>query len=496
MTLRELVHGCTFDDILLAPQFSLVESRDPAAIDLCSRLTRRLTINRPVVSANMDTVTRAPMAIVMAEEGGIGIIDRGFRPGDIGPQVREVQVVKRSQHGVIRDPYTIQPDATVAEAAVAMLRSRVGTLVVIDGSGKLVGLLTERDIRFLSDSTARVAERMTPRDQLVLHEGELSLPAAERLMIERKVKKLPLVAGDGTLLGLITSRDLLRQRRLPFASRDDLGRLRVGAAIGARGDFIERAAELLRAGADLLVIDIAHGHSLVMERALAAVRARFPDAEVIAGNVATAEGARFLADRGASAVKVGIGPGGGCTTRITTSFGVPQLQALVDCRAALGGELPIIADGGIKRHGSLCEALLMGGDTVMLGSAFAGTQESPGEIVQKSVLLPESQKPVQVPFKVLRGMASIQAIKDRLDVEDADLIDLQALGAEGMEVSVPLRGSARSVFQDMMRHLCSSISYGGADSLAGLRARFDADPMRYVIKLSPAARRESYERGV
>ena len=347
MTLRELVHGCTFDDILLAPQFSLIESRDPAAIDLRSRLTRRLTINRPVVSANMDTVTRAPMAIVMAEEGGIGIIDRGFRPGDIGPQVREVQVVKRSQHGVIRDPYTIEPDATVAEAAVAMLRSRVGTLVVVDGSGKLVGLLTERDIRFLSDSTARVAERMTPRDQLVLHEGELSLPAAERLMIERKVKKLPLVAADGTLLGLITSRDLLRQRRLPFATRDDLGRLRVGAAIGARGDFIERAAELLRAGADVLVIDIAHGHSLVMERALAAVRARFPDAEVIAGNVATAEGARFLADRGASAVKVGIGPGGGCTTRITTSFGVPQLQALVDCRARSGGER---ADHRGRRH--------------------------------------------------------------------------------------------------------------------------------------------------
>jgi IMP dehydrogenase len=494
MTLRELVHGCTFDDILLAPQFSLVESRDPAAIDLRSRLTKRLTINRPVVSANMDTVTRAPMAIVMAEEGGIGIIDRGFRPGDIAPQVREVQVVKRSQHGVIRDPYTIEPDATVAEAAGAMLRSRVGTLVVVDGSRRLVGLLTERDIRFLSDSTGRVAERMTPRDRLVLHEGDLPLAAAERVMVDRKVKKLPLVAPDGTLIGLITSRDLLRQRRLPFATRDDLGRLRVGAAIGARGDFLERAAELLQAGADVLVIDIAHGHSTVMERALAAVRARFPEAEVIAGNVATAEGARFLADRGASAVKVGIGPGGGCTTRITTSFGVPQLQALVECREAVGDEVPIIADGGIKRHGSICEALLMGGDTVMLGGAFAGTQESPGEIVQKSVLLPEAQKTVKVPFKVLRGMASIQAIKDRLDVEDADVIDLQAMGAEGMEVSVPLRGSARSVFQDMMKHLCSSISYGGADSLAGLRARFDADPMRYVIRLSAAARRESYER--
>jgi IMP dehydrogenase len=494
MTLRELVHGCTFDDILLAPQFSLIESRDPATIDLRSRLTKGLSISRPVVSANMDTVTRAPMAIVMAEEGGIGIIDRGFRPGDIEPQVREVQVVKRSQHGVIHDPYTIESDATVTEAAAAMLRSRVGTLVVVDGARKLVGLLTERDIRFLADSTARVAERMTPRDQLVLHEGDLSLPDAERLMVARKVKKLPLVRADGTLIGLITSRDLLRQRRLPFATRDDLGRLRVGAAIGARGDYLERAAELLRAGADVLVIDIAHGHSVVMERALAGVRARFPDAEVIAGNVATAEGARFLADRGASAVKVGIGPGGGCTTRITTSFGVPQLQALVDCREGVGDAVPVIADGGIKRHGSLCEALLMGGDTVMLGSAFAGTQESPGEVVQKSVLLPESQKTVKVPFKVLRGMASIQAIKDRLDVEDADVIDLQALGAEGMEVSVPLRGSARSVFQDMMKHLCSSISYGGADSLSDLRARFDGDPLRYVIRLSAAARRESYER--
>jgi len=494
MTLRDLVHGCTFDDILLAPQFSTVESRDPSVIDLRSQLTKRLSIDRPIVSANMDTVTRAPMAVVMAEEGGIGIIDRGFRPGDIDPQVREVQIVKRTQHGIIRDPYTIDPNATVAEAAAAMLRSRVGTLVVIDGAHKLQGLLTERDIRFLTDSTGRVSERMTPRERLVLHEGDLPLLEAERLMVQRKVKKLPLVSADGTLIGLITSRDLLRQRRLPFASRDDLGRLRVGAAIGARGDFLERAAELLRAGADVLVIDIAHGHSAVMERALAAVRRRFSEAEVIAGNVATAEGARFLADRGASAVKVGIGPGGGCTTRITTSFGVPQLQALADCRDGVGDEVPIIADGGIKRHGSICEALLFGGNTVMLGSAFAGTQEAPGDVVQKPVLLPDSQRPVQVPFKVLRGMASIEAIKDRLDVEDADVIDLQAIGAEGMEVSVPLRGSARVVFQDMVKHLCSSISYGGADSLDGLRARFEADPSRYVIRLSAAARRESYER--
>jgi IMP dehydrogenase len=492
--LRALVHGCTFDDFLFAPQFSVVESRDPAAIDLRSRLTRQLEIARPIVSANMDTVTRAPMAIVMAEEGGIGIIDRGYRPGDIDPQVREVQVVKRHQHGVVRDPYTIEADATLAEAAAAMLQSRIGTLVVVDPAGKLAGLLTERDVRFVDDGTRRVAERMTPIDRLVVHEGEIELEDAERLMMARKIKKLPLVDREGRLLGLVTSRDLIRQRRLPFATRDALGRLRVGAAIGARGDYLERADELLRAGVDVLVIDIAHGHSVVMERALTAVRQRFPDAPVIAGNVATAEGARFLADRGADAVKVGIGPGGGCTTRITTSFGVPQLQALVDCREAVGDEVPIIADGGIRRHGALAEALLFGGDTVMLGSAFAGTDEAPGEVVHKPVLLPESQRPVKVPFKVLRGMASIAAIKDRMDVEEADVVDLQALGAEGTEVSVPLAGSARAVFAEMMRHLCSSISYGGASSLADLRTRFRTEPERYVIKLSAAAKRESYER--
>jgi IMP dehydrogenase len=494
MNIRDLVQGCTFDDFLFRPQFSIVESRDPGAIDLRARLTRRLSLARPIVSANMDTVTRAPMAIVMAEEGGIGIIDRGFRPGDIEPQVREVQIVKRTQHGVVRDPYTIDPEATLAEAAAAMLRSGVGTLAVVDGARKLMGLLTERDIRFVHDGTARVRTRMTPRERLVVSEGEIPPADAERLMAGRKVKKLPLVAPDGTLLGLITSRDLVRQRRLPFATRDEGGRLRVGAAIGARGDYVERAAELLRAGADVLVIDIAHGHSVVMERALAAMRARFPEADIIAGNVATAEGAKFLAERGASAVKVGIGPGGGCTTRITTSFGVPQVQALVECRAAAGDEVPIVADGGVRRHGSLVEALLFGGDTVMLGSAFAGTQEAPGEVVQKSVLLAESQKPVKVPFKVLRGMASIAAIKDRLDVEDADTIDLQAIGAEGTEVSVPLRGSARTVFQEMMKHLCSSISYGGAGSLAELRTRFRDDPAQFVIRLSAASRRESYER--
>ena len=491
----ELVRGCTFDDFLLAPQRSVVLRRDPAAIDLSCRLSRRITLKRPIVSANMDTVTRAPMAIVQAEEGGIGIIDRGFRPGEIAPQVREVEIVKRTQHGVIGDPYSIAPAASLAEAKAVMARSRVGTLVVVDENGRLLGLLTERDLRFAADASQRVGDRMTPRDALVVHEGTPTADEAERVMVARKIKKLPLVDGAGILRGLITAKDLLRQRRQPFATRDAQGRLMVGAAIGATGDYLERAAELLRAGVDVLVIDIAHGHSIVMERALAEFRKRFGDAEVIAGNVGTAEGARYLLDRGADGIKVGIGPGGGCTTRMTTSFGVPQAQALVECRIAVGDSgVPLVADGGIRRHGALAESLLFGGDCAMLGSAFAGTQEAPGEIVHKSVVLPESQKTVKVPFKVLRGMASIEAIRDRLDVEDADRVELDALGAEGMEISVPARGSARGIVRDMLKHLCSSISYGGASSLSELRGLFWADPAKYLIKLSHSGRRESYER--
>jgi IMP dehydrogenase len=497
--LLEAVRGCTFDDFLFAPQFSVLDRRDPASIDLSSRLSQHVTLQRPIVSANMDTVTRAPMAVVQAEEGGIGIIDRGFRPGDIEPQVREVEIVKRTEHGVITDPYTIEPGATLGEAVAKMRRSGVRTLVVVDASRKLKGMLTERDIRFVADAPGPsdiqpVSTRMTPLAGLVVHEGSIEPAEAERLMIARKIKKLPLVDADGTLIGLITARDIQRQKRLPFATRDARGRLRVGAAIGAKGDYLERAAELIRAGVDVIVIDIAHGHSVVMGRALEEFRRRFGDFELIAGNVGTAEGALFLAERGANGIKVGVGPGGGCTTRITTSFGVPQLQALVECRQAVGDRVPIVADGGVKRDGSLTQALLCGGDAVMLGSAFAGTQETPGEIVQKSVLLPESQKVVRVPFKVLRGMASIQAVKDRLDVEDEDLIDLQAIGAEGIEVSVPARGSARPVIQEMIKHLCSAISYGGAGSLGELQQMFLADPHRYLIRLSPAARRESYER--
>jgi IMP dehydrogenase len=496
MTPTELlrrVHGCTFDDVLFAPHFGVVVRRDPSRIDLTSRLSTNLVLKRPIVSANMDTVTRAPMAIVQAEEGGLGIIDRGFRSGDIEGQVREIQIVKRTQHGVVPDPYTVAPEASLEHALALMERSGVGTLVVVDGARRLIGLLTERDVRFVSGAT-RVAERMTPARRLCVHEGPIGIEEAERVMVAHKIKKLPLVDRDGRLLGLITVRDIVKHRQQPFATRDAQGRLRVGAAIGATGDYLERAAELIRAEVDVIVIDIAHGHSVVMANAVEQFRRRFGEFELIAGNVGTGEGARFLAERGVNGIKVGIGPGGGCTTRITTSFGVPQVQALVECRLAAGGQIPIIADGGITRDGALVQALVFGGDTAMLGSAFAGTLETPGEIVHKPVVLPDAQRTVRVPFKVLRGMASIGAIKDRLDLEDAAQVDVDALGAEGLETSVPARGSARAVIQEMLKHLCSAISYGGAESLGGLREAFWRDPDRYLVRLSAAARRESYER--
>jgi IMP dehydrogenase len=268
----------------------------------------------------------------------------------------------------------------------------------------------------------------------------------------------------------------------------------VAAAVGATGDYLERAAEVLRAGADVLVIDIAHGHSKVMEGAIEQLRKHHGGVELVAGNVATGEGARFLLERGVNGIKVGIGPGGGCTTRLTTNFGVPQVEALVQCRVAVGGRVPLIADGGVRRDGAIAQALLFGGDTVMLGSAFSGTEEAPGEIVLKPVVMPESQKIANVPFKVFRGMASIAAVRDRLDLEDADPRELEALGAEGREVSVPARGSVRAVLRNMVRHLCSAISYGGASSLGEFRDAFHADPRRFLIRLSPAARLESYER--
>ncbi len=493
MDLLEFVRGCTFDDFLLTPQLGIVPSRDPAVIDLTTAFSEHVTLKRPLVSANMDTVTRAAMAVVLAEEGGIGVIDRGFRAGDIAPQVGEIAAVKRTQHGIIADPHTIRDDRTVSEAVRRMEDTGVGTLVVVDEQRRLQGLLTQRDVRFVSGQL-RVADRMTPRDKLIVRVGPISLADAEQVMTTHKIKKLPLTNADDTVLGLITARDLLNHRRHPFATRDEHSRLRVAAAVGATGDYLERAAEVLRAGADVLVIDVAHGHSKVMEGAIEQLRKHHGGVELIAGNVATGEGATFLLERGVNGIKVGIGPGGGCTTRLTTNFGVPQVEALVQCRAAVGGRVPLIADGGVRRDGAIAQALLFGGDTVMLGSAFSGTEEAPGEIVLKPVVMPESQKIANVPFKVFRGMASIAAVRDRLDLEEADRHEVEALGAEGLEVSVPARGSVRLVIHDMLKHLCSSISYGGAESLGDLRDKFRSDPGKYLVRLSRAARVESFER--
>ena len=296
----ELTRGCTFDDFIFSPQHSVVVRRDPRLIDLSCRLSRRITLKRPIVSANMDTVTRAPMAIVQAEEGGIGIIDRGFRPGEIEPQVREVEIVKRTQHGVIVDPYSIEPSATLSDARNVMSKSRVGTLVVVDERRRLLGLLTERDLRFANDPTRKVSERMTPVSSLAVHQGTPTPEEAERVMVQRKVKKLPLVDGEGVLKGLITAKDLIHQRRQPFATRDSLGRLVVGAAIGATGDYLERAAELIRAGVDVLVIDIAHGHSVVMERAIGDFRKRSRNWSSDSDITSAGSGSTF-SGRGASA---------------------------------------------------------------------------------------------------------------------------------------------------------------------------------------------------
>jgi len=493
-SLIDLVRGATFDDFLFNPQYSVLERRDPSTIDLTCRLSTGLALKRPIISANMDTVTRSEMAIAVAEEGGIGIIDRGFRSGEIEPQVREVEIVKRKQHGIIGDPYTIAAGASLADASERMRTTGVGTLVVVDDRGRLQGLLTTRDLRFVDRSQGTVASRMTPRERLIVQQGTPDLTAAEEVMRASKIKKLPLVDRDGTLLGLITAKDLMTQRHLPFATRDAQGRLRVGAAIGAKGDYLERAAELVRAGVDVIVIDIAHGHSVVMTRAIEAFRKQFGDTELVAGNVATADGVRFLLERGVNGIKVGIGPGGGCTTRLNTNFGVPQVQALVECRDAANGRVPLIADGGVKRDGALVQALLFGGDTVMLGSVLAGTTETPGDVVQKPVVVPDSHKTVHVPFKVFRGMASLEAIVDRLDVEDLEASDVEALGAEGMEVAVPARGSVRPVIRDMLKHLCSAISYGGARSLGELQEMFRKDPERYVIRLTDSGRRESFDR--
>lgn len=483
---REFV-GRTFDDFLFRPQMGIIESRKNVILD--SRLSRRLNLALPIVSANMDSITEAEMATTLALEGGIGIIHRAL---PIEVQAQKVRDVKRSQGYVIEEPFCLPRSATVREARRFTRTRKVTGLLVEseEGSRKLAGLLSNRDIPWMGDFDDRpIEDFMTPLERLITASPSIPVEDAERLMFENRIEKIPLVEEDGTIQGLITKKDLILFRQRPFSSKDSKGRLLVGAAIGARGDYLERASELLKAGADVLVIDIAHGHSQVMENAITEFRKKFPDAELICGNVGTAEGALFLQQLGVDAVKVGIGPGRGCRTRLETGAGVPQLQAIRETWLALRDEIPIIADGGIKDDKDLFLALACGASTVMLGSMLSGTDEAPGHVITDPATGSKQ--------KIYRGMTSPQAVLHALynpedsDSETAEMLDTPA---EGQEMQVPYRGSVVSILQRMRGHLSSAVSYAGSSTLDEARQKILSDPFHFLIPLTRAAVKESYER--
>jgi IMP dehydrogenase len=460
--------GLAYDDVLLVPRRSAVVSRRD--VSTRSRFSRRIELVVPVVSANMDTVTEAPMAIALARVGGLGVVHR-FLPIERGAD--EVARVKRFLNYVIDDPYRIAPDATVAEAREAGRSRRRGSSLVVTGpDGEVLGILTARDMR-AEPGERRVAEAMTPADRLVTAAPGIGLEEARQLMNRHRVEKLPLVE-DGRLRGLITLQDVELRDRLPAATRDERGRLRVGAAVGVRGDYLARAEALVAAGADALVLDIAHGHS---EQAIAATRelkASWPDVDVVAGNVATAAGVRDLAEAGADAIKAGIGPGLVCTTRLVAGAGVPQLTCVLDCAAAARElDVPLIADGGIRRPADVVKAIAAGADTAMVGSLFAGTRESPGEVVTRGGRR----------YKVYRGMASRSAAAARTDLEQREEA-LDQYVPEGVESVVPLKESVVEIVNELAGGLRSGISYAGADSIAGLHE------VAELMQITDAAKRE------
>lgn len=478
--------GKTFDDFLFRPQCGRVGSRKE--VDLTLRLSRRFDLALPIISANMDSVTGHSMAKAMALEGGVGIIHRGM---GIGEQAREVAQVKRSHGYIVEKPFCLPRTATIREAHLFIRKHNITGLLIEDapGSYRLAGLLSNRDMPWSDgQENRRVEEFMTPFHRLVTAPPSLSMAEAERIMFERRIEKLPLIEGDRQIKGLITKKDLILSRQRPHSSKDGKGRLLVGAAMGARGDYLERAAELVRAGADVLVMDIAHGHSEVMQRAIESFRERFPDVELIAGNVGTAEGARFLKELGVDAIKVGIGPGRGCRTRLETAAGVPQLQALREVWRAVGEDLPIIADGGIRNDKDIFLAILCGASSVMLGGMLSGTDEAPGHVIIDPAT---GQKK-----KLYRGMTSPQAVLEALyDAGDpADLEDALSTPPEGQEMQVPYKGSVLDVLRRVRGHLASSVSYAGGSTLRGVRADVVHDPLRFLIPLSQSAYRESFER--
>lgn len=448
---KVIKEGLTFDDVLLIPAGSTVLPRD---VDISTYLTRNIKLNIPLMSAGMDTVTDARMAIAMAREGGIGVIHKNM---SIEKQALEVDRVKRSENGVIIDPIFLGPDQIIQEALSIMERYHIsGVPVVVEG--KLVGVLTNRDLRFENDFSKKISQVMT-KEGLITAPVGTTLAEAQEILRQHKVEKLPIVDEQGYLRGLITIKDIEKTRQYPNAAKDERGRLRVAAAVGVTADTMERASALFKAGADAVVLDTAHGHSRGVIKMVAKIKETFPDKAVIAGNVATGEATTALIEAGADAVKVGVGPGSICTTRVIAGIGVPQITAVYDCaKAAAKFKVPIISDGGIKYSGDLVKAIGAGADVVMIGSLFAGTEESPGDI---EIYQGRS-------FKVYRGMGSIAAMKsgskDRYFQEDQS-----KLVPEGIEGRVPFKGALSETVFQLMGGLRSGMGYCGTANIADLK---------------------------
>ncbi|MBI4502683.1 MAG: IMP dehydrogenase [Gemmatimonadetes bacterium] len=467
-------YALTFDDVLLVPRHSSMHPRD---VDVSARFTRTIPLNIPLVSAAMDTVTESEMAMAMARAGGIGVIHKNM-PAD--RQAAEVDRVKRSESGMIRNPITLGPDRPIREAAQLMARFRISGVPIVDDRGRLVGIITNRDLQFERNLDRPIRDAMTKEHLVTAPEGT-TLDEAEKILGQHRIEKLPVVDARGVLQGLITIKDIFKRRQYPTANKDQLGRLRVAAAVGVGPDTRERAAALVAAGVDALVVDSAHGHSQGVLDTVARLREAFPEVGLVGGNVGTLEGARALVERGVDAVKVGIGPGSICTTRVVTGVGVPQVTAIVEAvRGA--GDVPVIADGGIKYSGDAVKALAAGAASVMMGSMFAGTEESPGE----SFLL-EGRR-----FKTVRGMGSLTAMQegsaDRYFQEGE--VSLRKLVPEGIEGRVPYRGPVADVIYQIVGGVRSGMGYCGVATLDQLRCDTE------FIQVTAAGLRESHPHDV
>jgi IMP dehydrogenase len=451
--------GFTYDDVLLVPSYSEVLPRE---VSIKSKFSKNIEINTPIVTAAMDTVTEHRMAIAIAQEGGIGVLHKNMSIADQAEQVRKV---KRSESGMIIDPVTLNENATIGEALKLMADNKIGGIPVISKDNKLVGIVTNRDLRFEKNMGKPVNEVMTKKDIITAKQGT-NLKKAEEILQNHKIEKLPVVDNQNKLIGLITYKDIIKSKVQPYACKDEVGRLRVAAAVGVTADTIERTTALVNAGVDAIIIDTAHGHSKGVIEMLKAVKKKFPKLQVVVGNIATGEAALALVKAGADAVKVGIGPGSICTTRIIAGVGVPQLTAVMEVAHALKGKnIPVIADGGIRFTGDVVKALAAGASTVMMGSMFAGTEESPGETI-----IFEGRK-----FKSYRGMGSIEAMqkgsKDRYfqDAED----DIKKLVPEGISGRVPYKGHVAEVIYQIMGGLRAGMGYCGAKDMAALqKAKF------------------------